>query len=243
MMENMTKNNGLGLENEKSDTDRKTAAVVGILFIIASVASVASYFFFSSIYDVDYLTTVSANESQMMIAVLLLFITAASIVGIPLVLYPVLKKHNETLALGYIGARTLEGLFFVFNIITLLSLLSLSQEYVSSASANTSYFQISGSLLMAEFDWNSLLLNIPFALSAILLGYVLYKSRLIPKWLAVWGFIGGALWLLGTILTQFGQGDVTFLAAPIAIQEMVFAAWLIVKGFNAPVITPESQAE
>ena len=240
-MENMTNNNGLGLENEKSDADRKTAAVVGILFIIASVASVASYFFFSSIYNVDYLTTVSANESQMIIAVLLMFVATASIVGIPLVLYPVLKKHNETLALGYIGFRAFEGLFFVFNLVILLSILSLSHEYVNSASASTSYFQTSGSLLMAEFEWNSLLLDITFTLSAILLNYVLYKSQLIPKWLAAWGFIGGALWLPGAVFALFGQGDFLFLAVPIAIQEMVFAAWLIKKGFNVPPAISEEE--
>ena len=140
-MKNMTKINGLGPENEKNNVYRKTALIVGILFIIASVASVASYFFFNSIYDADYLTTVAANESNIIIGVLLMLVATASIVAIPIALYPILKKYNETLALGYTVARIFEGLFFVLNIVTLLSILSLSKEYVSAAQ-NAEYFQI-----------------------------------------------------------------------------------------------------
>ena len=161
----------------------------------------------------------------------------ASVVSIPIVIYPILKKRNETLALGYVGARIFEGFFSAVNIISLLSLLSLSREFVNASAPVASYFQTSGALILANYDWGSILLNFPFALSVLVFNYVLYKSRLVPRWLSGWGFIGGALWLATAPVALFDlTPSWTALAAPIAVQEMVFAVWLIAKGFNSSAI-------
>ena len=220
------------------DTNRKSAIIVGALFIIASVTTVLSGVFFESIYDPDYLTAVSANENQMLIGVLFLLTASASVVGISIAIYPILKKHNESLALGYVGARIFEGIFFVVSAIVLLSILSLSQEFVNAVAPVASYFQTSGALLLAVFDWNSILLDFPFALSAVMVNYLLYKSKLIPRWLSVLGFVGGALYLATVPVTMFGLSPpwMIYLAAPIGVQEMVLAVWLIVKGFNSSAI-------
>jgi hypothetical protein len=219
------------------DSDRKTAIVVGVLFIIATAAPITSAFFTGSIYEADYLTAVAANENQVLIGVLLLLTMTASVVSIPIVIYPILKKRNETLALGYVGARIFEGFFSAVNIISLLSLLSLSREFVNASAPLASYFQTSGALILANYDWGSILLNFPFALSVLVFNYVLYKSRLVPRWLSGWGFIGGALWLATAPVALFDlTPSWTALAAPIAVQEMVFAVWLIAKGFNSSAI-------
>ena len=215
------------------DSNRKTALIVGILFILASATSIASFFFFDSIYDPDYLTVVSAKENQLLIGALLMLAAAAFVVGIPIALFSILKKHNENLALAYVAARIFEGFFFAVNIIALISILSLSHEFVNSAAPNLDYFQTAGNLLLAEFEWNSLLLDIPFAVSAIIVNYLLYKSRLVPRWMSGWGLVGGAVWLPGAMVGMFSLMDVTVLAAPIGLQEMVLAVWLIVKGFSA----------
>ena len=218
------------------DSARKTAIIVGVLFIIATVATLASFFFFEFIYDSNYLTLVSANENQVLIGVLLMLTAIAAIVGIPIALFSILKKRSESLALGYVGARIFEGLFYAVNIITLLSILSLSHEFVTAAAPDVAYFQTSGALLLAEFEWNSILLDFPFALSALILNYLFYKSKLIPRWLSGWGFIGGALFLPGILIGMFNLMDATLLFAPLGLQEMVLAAWLIVKGFNSSAI-------
>ena len=163
-----------------------------------------------------------------------------SIVAIPIMIYPILKKHNESLALGYVGARIFEGLFFVVSVIGLLAILSLSQEFVNAVAPVVSYFETSGALLLAVFEWSSILLDFPFSLSAVIFNYVLYKSKLIPRWLSVLGLIGGVMWLVGASIGIFGLMDVTFLAAPIGIQEMVLAVWFIFKGFNSSAIDSES---
>jgi hypothetical protein len=224
------------------DSDRKTATIVGLLFILATVAPIASAFFTGSIHDTDYLTAVSANQNQVLIGVLLLLTMTASIVSIPIVIYPVLKKHNETLALGYVGARIFEGFFSAINIINILFLLSLSREFVTSATPLDSYFQTSGALLLAGFDWGSILLDFPFTIGALVLNYVLYKSKLVPRWLSALGLVGAALWLTDAFLRMFSLSSpsLEILALPIAAQEMILAAWLIIKGFNASSVAPES---
>ncbi len=218
------------------DSNRKTAIIVGVLFIIATVTTLTSYLFFNSIYETDYLTVVSANENQVLIGVLFMLTATASIVGIPIALYPLLKKQNESLALGYVGARIFEALFFAVNIITLLSILSLSHEFVNTVAPNASYFQTSGNLLLAEFEWNSILLDFPFVLSALIVNYLFYKSKLIPRWLSGWGFIGGVLYLPGVLIGMFNLMDPTILFALLGLQEMGLATWLIIKGFNSSTI-------
>ena len=220
------------------DSNRKTAIVVGVLFIIATAAPITSAFFTGSIYDANYLTAVSANETQVLTGVLLLLTMTAAIVLIPIMMFPILKKYNEGLALGYVGARIFEGFFSAVNVLSILSILSLSREFVNVASPVTSYFQTSGALLLAGFDWGSVLLDFPFTIGALVFNYLLYKSKLIPRWLSVLGLIGAALWLSTVPLRMFSlfPSSLEILALPIAAQEMIFAAWLIAKGFNSSAI-------
>jgi hypothetical protein len=228
------------------DSNRKAAIIVGVLFIIATVApiisavplSVVPLGFLGSEGDPDYLTAVSENENQVLIGALLWLIMAASVVAIPIVMFPILRKYNEGLALGYVGARMFEGIFDAVNVISLLLLLSLSREFVTAGAPAASYFQTSGALLLATIDWGSLVMDLAWLLSVPVFNYVLYKSKLIPRWLSGWGLVGGALWLPTWPVRMFGLSIpmIEILALPIAAQEMVLAAWLIVKGFSSSAI-------
>jgi hypothetical protein len=168
----------------------------------------------------------------------------AAIVSIPIFMFPILKKHNESLALGYVGARIFEGFFPAFNIISLLSLLSLSREFVNAAAPVASYFQTSGAIILSALDWSSKLGGFPFVLGTLIFNYVLYKSKLIPRWLSGWGFIGGVLYGSGVLAgDMFGLIDPTILFVVLAIQEMALAVWLIVKGFNSSAIAHSEKPE
>jgi hypothetical protein len=217
------------------DSNRKTAIIVGVLFIIVIVSSLLSGVFSGSIDDPDYLTAVSANENQVLIGVLFQLTLTASVVAIPIMMFPILKKHNESLALGYVGARIFEGFFDAVMAIGLLLLLTLSREFVNAGAPVASYFQTSGALLRALYDWSSVPENFPYGLGALILNYLLYKSKLIPRWLSVWGLIGGTLMLAMGVLRMFGYPFI-FLFFPIFVNEMVLAVWLIVKGFNSSAI-------
>jgi len=228
------------------DSNRKAAIIVGVLFVIATVAPIVSVVplsvvplgFLGSEGDPDYLAAISANENQVLIGALLWLAYTASAVAIPIVLFPILRKHNEGFALGYAGARMFEGLFEALSVFSLLLLLSLSREFVAAGAPVASHFQTSGALLLAAIDWGSLLLDLAWLLSVPVFNYVLYQSKLIPRWLSVWGLIGGALWLATWPVRWFSLGPslIEVFALPIAAQEMILAAWLIVKGFNSSAI-------
>lgn len=220
------------------DQTRRTATLVGVLFVIATVVLIVSGVFSVSITSPEYLTDIATNETNVLTGALLEIISAAAIIGIPLTIYPILKKHNESLALGYFSARLFEGLFIIFGTIILLMLLSLSQEFVATANTAGTSFQVSGNLLLSARDWSSILLDIPFTVGAIILNYVFYKSMLIPRWLSTWGIIGATLWFTVALLHLFGFNPPLseILALPIAAQEMTLAVLLIVKGFNLEVI-------
>ncbi len=227
------------------NSDRKIAIIAGVLYFIGTVAGILSVV--SSVDDPDYLIKVSANENHVIIGALFQFIAAAGSASIAIWLYPILKKYNEGLALGAVGFRLIEGVFYIVAAIGLLSLLTLSQEFVKAGTPDVSYFQTLGTLMLAVRDSASFVFGvIAFNLGALMYYYIFYKSKLIPQWLSVWGLIGAALLLSAALLTMFGgqpfsiSGITLLLVVPIALQEMVLAVWLIVKGFNPAAIASGS---
>ena len=227
------------------NSDRKTAIFAGVLFIIATVAILLSTGFTGSILGApDYLSKISANENKIITGALFQFIAAATSAGIAISLYPILRKYNEGLALGSVGFRLIEGVFYIVSALGLLSLLTLSQEYVKAGSPAASYFQILGALMLAVRNWAGFVFGvIAFCLGALMYYYIFYQSKLIPRWLSGWGLIGIVLLLSMTLLIMFGEepsGMTLLLAFPIFLQEMVMAIWLIVKGFNPSVIASAS---
>ena len=225
------------------DSNRKTAIIVGVLFITATVSSITALSVIPNLADPDYLINFSANENQVIIGVLLQVILAAAVIGIPVMMFPILKKHHEGLAVGYFGFRIIEAILGIGTAISLLSLLTLSREFVTAGAPAASYFQTLGTLLLAGIDWLGLLgIQIFFGLSVVILNYLLYTSKLIPRFISVWGLIAGILLIAAGPLGMFGISpeSTLFLALPIAVNEMVLAIWLIVKGFKTPTIASES---
>ena len=222
-------------KGENMNSNRKTAIIVGALFITATVAySLGVIYLDPIIGGSDYLTKASENENQVILGAFLVLIDSVAVAGIGIVIYPILKKHNEALALGYAGARIVEGVLFIVNIITILTLLTLSQEFVKAGAPEASYYQTLGTLLLSAGNWAYLLgLGLAFALSALILNFVLYQSKLVPRWLSGWGFVGAVLILAYYLLQFFSNNQFEILFYPIAVQEMVFAVWLIIKGFNS----------
>jgi hypothetical protein len=178
------------------NSNRKTARIVGILFIAATVAGILSVVFGPNLDAPDYLANLSANENQVLIGALLEFTMAILIAGIPIYMYPILKKHNEALALGYVVFRTIEVVIFTVCAISLLTLLTLSQDFVIAGAPDASYFQTLATLLLAVREMGGGVFSaIVFSLSALMLNYILYRSKLIPRWLSGWGLIGATLYL------------------------------------------------
>ncbi|NJD78839.1 MAG: DUF4386 domain-containing protein [Candidatus Methanoperedens sp.] len=226
-------------------SQRKTAIIVGVLFIIGTAAGILSVFFTRPILNApDYLMKVSENENQIIIGALFMLTMGFALAMVPAMMFPIFKKHNEALALGYVVFRgALETFTYIFIAIIWLLLLPLSQEYVKAGAPNASNFQTLSTLLLGAA-------NLPmtvfvFGLGALIFYYLLYQSKLIPRWLSIWGLIAVALQLATGLLIIFGLQTAfdtsnSIMNLPIFLQEMVMAVWLIVKGFNPSAIAADS---
>ncbi len=211
---------------------KKTAVAVGAMFIVATVTSLISTALTNGVIDgPDYLAKVSAHGDRVITAALFAVAAGASCVAIPALLFPVLKRHNEGVALGYLGIRILEATALLLSAVSLLLLVTLSREYVGAGAATASYYPAAGALLQGLHDWAFPLDPVIFGAGALLLYSLLYRSRLVPRWLSAWGLGGAALVFAFALMRMFGGGSAA-MALPIAVQEMALAAWLIVKGFS-----------
>lgn len=221
-------------------SDKTTARLVGILFIIATATAIVGGSLLLPLDEPDYLVQAVANEGQMLSGVLLEMILVLSVIGIAVMFHPILKRHDDGLPLAYIGARTLEGVLLLAASMSALVVLTLGQDYGEAGAAGV---QSLGDVLLATRDWTYLIGSmVMLGVGGLILYPLLYRSRLVPPWLSLWGLLGAALILVRGLLEMYGvdfsgvmQG---ILAAPIAVQEMVMAAWLIIKGFDRTHLRP-----
>ncbi len=214
------------------DPYRRTAIIVGALFIIATAGGVFSAIFLGPVFeDPDDLVTPSGNENQVILGTLSIFVMAVAVAGIAIVIYPLLKRQDEALALGYVAARVVEGTLFIVTVIIILLQLELSKEFVEAGATVDSHFQTTYAILNAAVEWSGVTAGLVFGLSALIFYYLLLVSNLIPRWLSIWGLIGGILYFLVYMLAMFSI-DVEYFVAPLAVNEMVLGVWLIFKGFN-----------
>jgi hypothetical protein len=219
------------------NTNKTTARIVGVLFIIGTVAGILSVVFGASILDdPDYLVEISENENQMVIGAFSVLVMGLALAMIPVVMFPVFRKYNETLALGYVIFRgALEAVAYILIVLSWLLLITVSQEYVKAGTPDASHFQTLGALLQELGVWIDPILGLAFCLGALMFYYLWFKSRLIPRWLSGWGLIGAAISLTAALINMFGP-SAEYLEFPLAVNEMVLALWLIVKGFDSSAI-------
>ena len=218
-------------------TDRATAAAVGTLFLVATIAGAIGLWLQESVVGGDdYLTVASAHPDRLATGVVLQLLMGVAVVAIAVVIYPVLRRGTERLAMAYVVARTVEAMVYVVGAAGLLTLISVSEKYVA-AQDGTAYAAL-GQLVRAERDWavHAILDAAVFTVGALVLNAALFHSHLVPKWLSVWGLAGAAAYLAAGLLVLYGLEPLStpqvLLEAPLGLQELALALWLILKGFN-----------
>ena len=221
------------------NSNKKTSTIVGILFLIAMAASLLGGGSLESILDApNYITIVSVNKIQVAIGVSLELINGIAIIGIAVILFPILKQHNESLALGYVGFRIIESILCIVTAIIPLLLITLSKEY--SEAPDAPYIQSLGTILRTlRSDLAEIFIPLFFSLGALLFYSLLYKSKLIPRFISAWGFIG-AIFIFTLIFLEVGVIINLILVLPIILNEIFLGIWLISKGFRPSPITTES---
>lgn len=220
------------------NSNNKVARIVGVLFITVMVTWFIGYMLIDPLLTApDYLQTVYAHETRIMIGVLFELIEVAGVVGIIVMMFPILKKGHESLALGYAGFRILEVTMLIIGALAALFQITISQEYGAVGAVGASSLETLGTLfLAARVEWSSLILGIFYGLSALIFFYLLHQSQLLPRFIPVVGLIGAGLVLTSSALKFFGFDQLMIFGLPMGLIEIFLGIWLIVKGFNTPAV-------
>ena len=210
--------------------DRKAAVWIGVLYIIGTVALVLSVIVTDGVLaGPDFLAQVAAQPNQLAIGALLVLLAGFALALVPVVFWPVGRRYNETLAMGYVVFRgAIETVIYVVGALGWLMLIELSTQPGAAP--------LAGLVRTADpVIWEQVGV-LPFALGALMFSILLYQSRLVPRWLSTWGLAGAALYIVPALGSMFGLSSLGVLMAPLALQEMVMAVWLIAKGFNTSAV-------
>jgi len=212
---------------------RKTAISVAVLFLVATATYMTGTGLIESIINSpDYLSQVYPNKNQLILGVLLQFVDVAAIMGIGVLMFPLLKKHSEVVAVSYVATRILESVFLVLGGIGTLFLITLSQQYFQAAASDVLSFQTLGSVFIEQGQLGYHIAMMALGLGSLPFSYILYKSKLIPQWLSGLGFIGYALLLTWVVLELAGFSFGLSLLIPGGLFELMLPIWLFIKGFN-----------
>ena len=219
-------------------TTRKISLITGVAFIITFVASIpAAFYFYTPVLDhAGYILGAGADARIGWGAFLEVILVVAN-VATAVVLYPVVKRQNEGVALGYVAARTFESTMIAVGLIAMLAVVTMRQELAGAADAASSVAL--GQSLVAVHDWTFLIGPgiLPGIGNGLLLGYLMYKSELVPRSMAVVGLIGGTLLIVAAIPVLLGVYDQnatvkTLMTIPEAVWEAFLGIYLTFWGFR-----------
>src|ERR1035437_6738851 len=223
------------------DADR-SAVLTGVFLLLGTVVGVIGLGVVLEQLNsaTDSLTVYGESETRVAVASLVELFTGVVLVGMAIAVYPVLKKFSPSAAIAYIGARLLEGVIYIILVLSMLALAGLGRDYIAAGSPSDSYFQVAGGLLLVVPDWagHGILDVAIFPLGAVILYAVFYRVEFVPRWLSVWGQAGAVLYWVAGFLVMFHfiaplESVHVMLQAPLGLQEVVLAIWLMAKGFNA----------
>jgi Domain of unknown function (DUF4386) len=219
---------------------RKTALVAGVFYLITFV-SIPTLALYGPVKNHRDWVINSGSHTGVLVGGFLEVIVALAGIGTAVTLYPVVKRQNEGSALGFVAARVVEAVMIFTGVVSLLSLVTLRQDLSGAAGANAAALVTAGASHVAIYKWTFLLSqSLMPAINALLLGSLMYRSRLVPRIIPVMGLIGAPFLICTVIATLFGAmklGSPELAAVPVAAWEFSLGVWLVVKGFRPSPIT------
>lgn len=224
---------------------RKIAIAAGVLYLITHVTSVGALALYSPILNDARYIVGAGPDTQVLLGAFLEVVLAFAVVGTAVALFPMVRRTNEGVALGYVGLRTLEAGIIAAGVVSLLAVATLRQNPVSASDA-ASLVAI-GNALMAVHNWTFLIgPGFTSGTNTVLMAYLMYQSGLVPRFIPVLGFIGGPLVFASNAAVMFGLYPqistwAGLAAIPVFAWEVSLALWLIVKGFNATAVAARAE--
>ncbi|MDQ3506548.1 MAG: DUF4386 domain-containing protein [Actinomycetota bacterium] len=221
------------------NTYRTTAKIVGAMYLAGFVVGIGGNVLILSILSApDHLSTLSANSTLLAFGAVLWFMAVIWDAAHGVLMFPVLKPRNERIAVGYLGFRILDAAFIAVMAIFILVQIPLGAEYLK-AGADTAYLQSLSNVFMEgqlyAYNFGMAFLGV----AGLMLCYTLNKANLIPRPLAVWGLVGYAVILCGSVVEVMGFNLLSIHAIPGGLWEMFIGVWLIAKGFNPSAFAPD----
>lgn len=216
------------------DAYRTTARVVGVLFLAGMVVGIGGNGLIQSIVGApDHLATVSANSKLLAIGAMLMLLAAVWDAAHGILMFPVLKRHGERIAFGYLAARIVDAIFIAVMVLFILIQIPLGSEYLQAAAPDAFYLQAISNVSVQASQYAYEIGMSTLGVAGLLLCSTLYRAKLVPQLLAVWGFVGYAIIFCGMVSEVMGSGLGLVSSIPGGLWELFIGVWLIVKGFSA----------
>lgn len=218
---------------------RTTAAIIGGLYVAGMVMGIGGNILTLSILNVpDYLSTISANSLVIGIGALLWLFTVAGDAAHGILMFPILRRHSETAAVGYLGFRIVDAVFIAVMVLFILLQIPLGKEYLKAEFADFSALDSIGALLIKGNLYAYHIAMLMLGISSVILCWTLYTAALVPRFLALWGFAGYVIIFSGSALELLGFDLQSMHTIPGGLWELFAGVWLMVKGFNdVPVVS------
>jgi hypothetical protein len=211
---------------------RTTARIVGVLYLAGMVVGIGGNVLIQSILGAPDPSTIAANSMLLAMGVVLWLSTVAGDAAHGILMFPVLKPHSERAAVGYLGARIIDATFIAVMALLILIQIPVGIEYLNAGSSDTSYLQALSTVLTKANLYAYEFAMITVGVAGLILCSMFYRAQLVPRLLAVWGLIGYAILLLGSVLQVLGFNLNSIQASPGGLWELFIGVWLIAKGFS-----------
>jgi len=221
------------------NTFRTTARVLGVVYIAGFFVGIGGNILIqSNITAPNHLSTVFANSLMVAIGAVLWLMAVAGDTAHGILMFPVLKQHSERIAVGYLAARIVDAVFIAVMVLLLLLQIPLGSEYLKAAPSDAFYLQALSTVSVQASQYAYAIGMSALGLAGLMLCYALYRARLVPRWLAVWGLVGYAIILFGMLSEIMGSGLGLVSSLPGGLWEVFVGIWLIAKGFNSSAFVP-----
>jgi hypothetical protein len=225
---------------EKLNSNRKNEKITGLLFIAATTTAIIGLKFYDPVLqNSDFLTEAFLHSKQISLGAFFELMLAIANIGTGIMLYPYLKKYSESLGLGYTLFRLLEVVFILIGLLSMLSIIHLSNaNMLQLPGHDTGALQTTANMLRIIYGWCFILgPHFMLGVNTLIYSYIFFQTKLVPKKLAIFGMTGAVLIFIAALQEIFGfiphfSTQIFAWALPIAVYEMVLAAFLLIKGFN-----------
>jgi hypothetical protein len=212
---------------------KTTARVVGMVYLAGFVVGiVGNTLIQTTLGTPNNLSAVSAHSMTLAIGAVLWLMAAAGDAAHGVLLFPILKQHNERTAVGYLAFRIVDSVFIAVMVLFILLQLSLGSEYVKAEAAEAHHLQTLSTLSVQTSQYAYEIAMSTLGIAGMILCLAFYTTKLIPRWIAAWGFVGYAIILCGMISELMGSGLGLLSSIPGGLWEVFVGVWLFVKGFN-----------